>query len=960
MASLDEFNPGRWEAEDEDFLDREGNYVLQKSTNTLVTNVTAKTRRSRPSHAQRINDKTTASTFKMNKPSSGKREPPSFALARSLRKTVSSKSSNRAVPSIAAKRSPRQTTDNRVRPTPTKQTSAPIRSSSAPPKLKSLQKEKSAPVVSKHLKTAPKQQSSSSNKTRLPGLLGLASVSEDERSDDEESLDIKQIFPVLDESPKPPDPNDRHWKSQQIYIPVKQEKWNEASVMRLHQSMMHMRKHVVESPYMKDPGEFEDDDKSLKIEEVFPVLAGTTPKPVEQPKPPDRSSILQAAQNAAASKRRTGQEQTTTAAAAKPPPQPPAAAAARELPPKPPPPVRPPPAPAAKVAPMLEEKAHKSQDTSSSNDGKKGYQLPTYVRRPSIGNEDLHASDDLTMDSAPLKSNSNQNLKEHGETKKVKEQQEEEELRAAEAARLERKKSKKLKKEKSKSHRKHKKKSKRRLEGEDDKSVDSRSKQRDRGSLGPESIMENEAAERERRRLKKERKEKKKRKKKKHKKVTQSDRHLSTQEPTARLARLSNSMPNIEESQSSSPDGTPPKGPSESQPVVSSKPALDKYLGEREGKSVSRRGSRRSLQSTSSKSSRKSDSKRSTKSDGHIARAKSLRPRDDGDDDVGLAAYLRDGKEASIPSSSKMSVRSDSHTTVKKSNVVKTKDPSTLQSATNPRIPNEEPKVNHHTFMKSAAAGILYESEDSLSPGGAAAVRTRIRSDRAESRRLANPTSDLGASGRNLAIKPETPRKEPFDKNVSSTWQQSTSSSPSRDPLKSNASIRQQKKGVSKPSRISSQRLGIPSTRSDLMDNDRMDSVGNFDMVSAVDAAVAAKKQEAGKLPAKKKKKSIIQRLFARRNKKSEAAKMDRSAPLVTRSVGALPQSKDQDELNEYLSSSKSTWYENAQDEKREHHSTPSSPVLDLPQDGAFKYSLGTPPSERLSTSLPHRSGRIR
>jgi len=100
--------------------------------------------------------------------------------------------------------------------------------------------------------------------------------------------------------------------------------------------------------------------------------------------------------------------------------------------------------------------------------------------------------------------------------------------------------------------------------------------------------------------------------------------------------------------------------------------------------------------------------------------------------------------------------------------------------------------------------------------------------------------------------------------------------------------------------------------------------------------------------------------VFSRHNKKKPSASKSRSAPAMTDARSeSVPQSTDQDALNDYLSSSKSSWYESPEQEKKEHFSPPSSPAVELPKDGGFKYSLGTPPgaahrSDRLGMSLPH------
>lgn len=623
------------------------------------------------------------------------------------------------------------------------------------------------------------------------------------------------------------------------------------------------------------------------------------------------------------------------------------------------------------------------------------------------------------MDSALLKgAGSNPNLKEQEERiaaqereeearrsieERQRKRQEDEEQQMRNSAsrpegtsdRLDRKRSKRSKKS-SKSKKKKKKKSSSRRQLEDYAQVDRRERREQDTSLGPETMMAQEdaeraqeEAERERRRLKKERKERKKQKKKmKH---AQSAREFSSHHREKdEDVQMSKSMPDIEESQSSSPDSAAPlKSMSESQPAVASKPALDSYLKERERRSEPRGSTRRSLQSAAS-SRKSSESKRTSKSDGHVMRAKSLRQRrgddDDADADDRLDSYISEHKKKAAVSSSKISVRSDSHTTIQRSNVAKKKDPSSYSHRLPTESPREEkPTLDADTFMESAADGMLYESEDSWSPGAAAAKRERIRTAREESRRTASPSADLdyGPSYRkNAAIKPVTPTKENFDKNVSSTWQQSTSSSlpSSRDPaLKSSSSIRRPQKASSfaRPSNSTGHRGDSPVRRPDLMDNDRMESVGNFDMMSAVDAAVASKKAEkqgSGNLasvqeeekPKKKKKKGLLKRMFSRHSPKKTKAPERKSRSVPSISTTDVPQSTDQAALNEYLSSSQSSWYSSPALEKEELSPHTSSPAnVELPQNGGFKYALGTPPgykhrSDRLATSLPHLSSRRR
>ena len=209
------------------------------------------------------------------------------------------------------------------------------------------------------------------------------------------------------------------------------------------------------------------------------------------------------------------------------------------------------------------------------------------------------------MDSALMKSNSNHNLKEQEEraavtvkqqpepTHDVQEHLKQENEQRDEQERLERKRSKRSKKE-SKSQKKHKKhkKSSRRLLEEDYAGLSKTELGHDGAGpiMGPESLlMDSEEAELARRRLRKqERKERKRHKKtKKQKRATQSERHLPTQSrAAAEEARLAKSLPEMEESPSTSPsDSTPQKTMSESQPAISSskQPALESYLSNREG-----------------------------------------------------------------------------------------------------------------------------------------------------------------------------------------------------------------------------------------------------------------------------------------------------------------------------------------------------------------------------------------
>jgi hypothetical protein len=464
--------------------------------------------------------------------------------------------------------------------------------------------------------------------------------------------------------------------------------------------------------------------------------------------------------------------------------------------------------------------------------------------------------------------------------------------------------------------------------------------------------MERQEAEAARRRLKKEKKEKKKHKKhkKKQKRQAQSERLLSNQtspREEEEPGRLTRSMPEIKESQSSSPHASTfaPEGMAESQPAIASKPALDNYLEGREGTSKSLGRSRRSVQSTPTMSSRQSDSKMTTKSDGDIVRAKSSRTRkaaayyDEQEEDGVLDSYIQGDKQKSALSS-KVSVRSQSqtsHTTVKKSNVVKKKDspPSYSQSAAEP----DSLKMDADVFMRSAAAGLLYEEEDSLSSGAAAAERRRVRAARDESRRAVDSSSRLGG---NSALKPSGPRKEPLDKNKQQAVAPKTS--------------------VRKSS----------STRPTVLDNAQMNSVGNFDMMSAVDAAVEAKKAEkqgqgrstAEKTPSSKKK-GLLRRIFSVRDKSPKKPKKPKGSKKPTvRSRSAVPQSAAQEELNDYLSSSKSSWFESATQEKQEVYSAPPS-SNDVDLQGSLKSALWPPPMEsnrsnRLGTSLPHESSARR
>jgi hypothetical protein len=151
-----------------------------------------------------------------------------------------------------------------------------------------------------------------------------------------------------------------------------------------------------------------------------------------------------------------------------------------------------------------------------------------------------------------------------------------------------------------------------------------------------------------------------------------------------------------------------------------------------------------------------------------------------------------------------------------------------------------------------------------------------------------------------------------------------------------------------------------------------MNSVGNFDMMSAVDAAVEAKKAEkqgqgrstAEKTPSSKKK-GLLRRIFSVRDKSPKKPKKPKGSKKPTvRSRSAVPQSAAQEELNDYLSSSKSSWFESATQEKQEVYSAPSS-SNDVDLQGSLKCALGPPPMEsnrsnRLGTSLPHESSARR
>jgi hypothetical protein len=152
-----------------------------------------------------------------------------------------------------------------------------------------------------------------------------------------------------------------------------------------------------------------------------------------------------------------------------------------------------------------------------------------------------------------------------------------------------------------------------------------------------------------------------------------------------------------------------------------------------------------------------------------------------------------------------------------------------------------------------------------------------------------------------------------------------------------------------------------------------MNSVGSFDMMLAVDAAVEAKKAEkkqgqgestAEKRPSSKKK-GLLRRIFSVRDKSPKKPKKPKESKKPTvRNRSAVPQSAGQEELNDYLLSSKSSWFESATQEKQEAYNAPSS-SNDVDLHGSLKSAL-TPPSiesnrsDRLGTSLPHESSARR
>ena len=226
-------DPRQYEAEDEDFLDREENYVMQKSTHMKMSRASAKNPLE-PSHRHVvIKEESTRKTQQL-------------AGAPGKTHTVG----------IVAQAVQRMEALGTLAPPP-------------------------PPIPTK------KQKHDLINKGKRSD------------SSDEDSLTMDEIFPQAFEKNGSSTESKSGNRSQSIYIPVVQQPWNEKSVMYLHASTLDATNGGTH--YMKDL-EFDDDDRSLDIVEVFPVLQKTTTLKVrrlQKPTSPPKQSTVAAVQAAA-------------------------------------------------------------------------------------------------------------------------------------------------------------------------------------------------------------------------------------------------------------------------------------------------------------------------------------------------------------------------------------------------------------------------------------------------------------------------------------------------------------------------------------------------------------------------------------------------------------------------------------------------------------------------------------
>jgi hypothetical protein len=298
---------------------------------------------------------------------------------------------------------------------------------------------------------------------------------------------------------------------------------------------------------------------------------------------------------------------------------------------------------------------------------------------------------------------------------------------------------------------------------------------------------------------------------------------------------------------------------------------------------------------------------------------------------LGLDDYIR-AREASRRQSA-ISLQSDGHTTVKKSNVARKEDNSSGK-AKEP-LSDSARSRQHRAARKSTETAL----SDSARARKARTERNTEMSDSEKFRNTLQASRRAAADAKNAPTKPLSPRKEPPDKNTGSNRKLRSSSPVKPDP--------------------------------------NMDNVGRFDMLAAVDAAVNTKKAEkrtSGTKPLehdsvadikKKKNRNIFKsiRIFSRRAESdAEGAEQSRrkrglfgGSKTKAKRAESVPKPRAldweaHDELTEYLhnskTDSKTSWNDSIEENKLLH--SPAKPTLDL---GDFNRVLGTPPAEKLGTA---------
>ena len=257
MASLDEFNPNRWQAEDEDFLEREDEYVMQNSvvftTKPLLLLaeliITAAPPRQQQQHAAAAAGLHHHHTSSKQRKSKRNREIPRVEEPRKASpEPVSNKKPGVVGPATTTLSKQQQQHDSK----------APMQKqpSNGEAPVVSTKSTSSSTTVKKQEKQQPPQR-----RKRVPEpplSSSSSSVVEDEEDDDVVSLTLVDIFGKGMENTRP-------------FIPVKQEKWND-SVMVMHQSTIGgggPPAHYLKEMQLDDN---DDDDKSLAIEDIFPIL----------------------------------------------------------------------------------------------------------------------------------------------------------------------------------------------------------------------------------------------------------------------------------------------------------------------------------------------------------------------------------------------------------------------------------------------------------------------------------------------------------------------------------------------------------------------------------------------------------------------------------------------------------------------------------------------------------------